>query len=100
MVAWDSESELRVFGLKEIGRESYDAFQRVFVLPPPPVELASERVDELSLLERRALATNLERVLYIVTADLTGEIHGVRRLAFSTWLALLELRNADVAEGQ
>jgi transglutaminase-like putative cysteine protease len=91
MVAWDFEHNLRIYGFKEISRQSYDAFLQVFIQPATSPASASARGDALTLRVQQALATNPERELYIAASDLTESISGVRRITFADWSALLAL---------
>jgi hypothetical protein len=88
MVAWDEEHELRVYGLTEVTGE---AFEKVASANAQPVvaERFQERSDALTLLARDALATNVERSLYIIAGDLAKRILGSRRMDFATWTSVI-----------
>jgi len=92
MVAWDEEHELRVYGLTEVTGE---AFEKVASANAQPVvaERFQERSDALTLLARDALATNVERSLYIIAGDLAKRILGSRRMDFATWTSVIGLQS-------
>jgi hypothetical protein len=92
MVAWDHEQEVRVYGFREISRASYDTFMAVQASGVPSPQQAIDRSDELALRERDALATGFERTLYVAAVDLMKEILGSRRVPFSLWASLLDMK--------
>jgi hypothetical protein len=92
MVAWDDEQEVRVYGFKEVSRHSYDGVVAVNTLPAPSPAQAQERSDLVTLRVRDALATSFERTLFVAATDLAKEIRGVRRLTFSSWASMLDLK--------
>lgn len=91
MLVWDDDHEMRIYGFKEVSRQSYDAFIALQTLPAPLPHQSQERSDALTLRVRDALATGLHRILYIAAVDLTAEIRAVRKVTFQVWASLLGL---------
>jgi hypothetical protein len=89
-VSEDGEG-IRVYGFREIGLDSYQAYLRVHTLSVPGPGDVHARSDALALLVRDALSTNEECTLYVAAIDLTEKIIASRRVSFSFWASLLQL---------
>jgi len=91
MLAWDSEHEMRIYGLRLVSRSSYEAIAALAAQAPPQPAHLRARLDEMALLVRDALATSYEWSLYIRTTDLSKEVLAVKRIDFWAWHAILAL---------
>ena len=91
MLAWDDNQEMRVYGFKEVSRQSYDAFMSLQTLPAPLPQQLQERSDALTLRVRDALATAFECTLCVAAMDLSTEIRAARKMTFPIWASLFDL---------
>lgn len=89
MVAWDDEHEVRVYGFREVSRESYERVIEAQALAASHAEEIRERADVIALCVRDALATSFERILYVAAIDLAIEVIAAQLFAFPAWAALL-----------
>jgi len=92
MVAWDEEHEVRVYRFREISEASYEAVKAIDVLPIT-ADQASERADRMSLLVRDALATSVERTLYVLSSDLSTTITAAKTVDFAEWMSIMKLEH-------
>jgi hypothetical protein len=90
MVAWDDEHNVRIYGLQEISKDSYDAIVALNAQPVAESQFQA-RADALTLRTRDALATSFERLLFIVSSDLEKSVLAARRIDFALWTEVLGL---------
>jgi len=92
LIAQDAEGEVRLYGFKEVSHSCYDAIVGLLVGPVPPAEQAREFGDQVMLRVRDALATNLERKLFVASTDLTKVILSAQIVDFDRWESILGLQ--------
>jgi hypothetical protein len=90
MVAWDHENRIRVFGLREVSRFSYEIIERLNAVSVTGNQV-SEHANAIALLVRDALATSFERTLFVVSEDLCTTILAAKVISFSEWVPIIGL---------
>lgn len=91
LMSHDTSDEMRLFGFKEVSHSAYDAIVALLATQPASAQQGRELGDQVILRVRDALATSLERNLFVASTDLGSLIQSARILDFERWKSILGL---------
>lgn len=89
MLAWDSDRDVRVYGLKLVSANSYAAVGALISELPPQVAQLQSSLDQIALRVRDSLASGFEWNLYIASADISRTILAARTIGYEDWISIL-----------